>query len=238
MHARLFALSFAPLFASSLAHAQAPGDLVPPPAGAAPESVCAAPGGGRSHAGSVMARRWSVGLAFGQMSLATESQPDSKIDFGIGQLALRFRATPHLELELSVGGGREQLADNQEGDREVTAAAIAARYRFRPEAAWNWFVMGGLGGASVTRHDATQQERDDATHPLGVLGIGIERRFRRFALQAEARAIGIGDKDRNDAAADPAPVTDPGMMARATTTSPPSENQSGGALTIGLSYYF
>lgn len=242
MHARLFAVSLAPLFAGSLAHAQAPGELAPQPAAPAPDGTCAAPCAGCSHAESVMANRWAVGLSFGQMGLAPESQPDRKTDFGVGELALRFRATPHLELELSAGGGREQLADNQQGDLEVNAAVIAARYRFRPEAAWNWFVMGGLGGASVTRHDATKQERDDATRPLGMLGIGIERRFHHFALQAEARAIGIGDKSRNDApAAEPVPMTDPGTMA-ATTTTPapvaPSQKQSGGALTIGLSYYF
>jgi hypothetical protein len=189
-----------------------------------------------------MANRWSIGLSLGSMSLAPESQPDNKTDFGVGELALRFRATPHLELELSAGGGREQLADNQQGDREVNVAALSARYRFRPEAAWNWFVMGGIGGASVTRHDATKQERDDATHPLGMLGIGIERRFRHLALQAEARAIGIGDKDRNDPPmTGPAPATAPAAMAT-TTSSPtpaaPSQKQSGGALTIGLSYYF
>lgn len=239
MHARLFALSLAPLFAGSLAHAQAPGELVPPPAAPAPGSTCATPCGGCSPAESVMANRWAIGLSFGQMSLAPEGQPDNKTAFGIGALALRFRATPHVELELAVGGGREQLADDQQGDLEVSTATIAARYRFRPEAAWNWFVMGGLGGASITRHDATKQERDDATRPLGTLGIGIERRFRHFAIEAEARAVGIGDKDRSNDKIEAPPVSQPGAMA--TTVSPPmmpGEKRSGGALSIGLSYYF
>jgi hypothetical protein len=241
MHARLLALSLAPLFAAGLAHAQAPGEAVPQPAAPAPDSPCAAPCGGCSQAEPVMANRWSIGLSLGSMGLAPEGQPDNKTDFGVGVLALRFRATPHLELEVSVGGGREQLADNQQGDREVNVAALAARYRFRPEAAWNWFVMGGLGGASVTRHDATQQERDDATQPLGMLGIGIERRFHHFALQAEARAIGIGDKNRNDTMVEPPLPTKPGAPTGMPTTLPlvePSQKQSGGALTIGASYYF
>jgi hypothetical protein len=240
MHARLLAFSLAPLFATSLAHAQAPGEFVPPPAAPAPDGPCAAPCGGCSHTESVMANRWAIGLSVGTMSLAPEDQPDDQTAFGIGQLALRFRATPHLELELAVGGGREQRADNQQGDLEVNTATIAARYRFRPEAAWNWFVMGGLGGASITRHDATKQERDDAAQPLGTLGIGIERRFHHFALQAEARAIGIGDKHVNDDQMAAAPTaSQPGAMA--TTTSPPvtpNEKRSGGALSIGLSYYF
>lgn len=241
MHARLLALSLAPLFAGSLAHAQAPGALGPQPASPAPDPTCAAPcdrcSQAESQAESVMANRWALGLSVGQMSLAPEAQPDSKTAFGIGELALRFRATRHLELAVSVGGGREQLEDDQQGDLEVNTAVIAARYRFRPEAAWNWFVMGGIGGASVTRHDATQQERDDATHPLGVVGIGIERRFRRFALQAEARAIGIGaPENTTDAMAESPATSEPDAMAA--TPAAPSQKQSGGALSIGLSYYF
>jgi len=244
MHARFLAFSLAPLFlgsAASLAHAQAPGEAVPPPAVPAPDSPCATPCGGFRCAESVMANRWAVGLSLGSMSLAPEGQSDNQTAFGIGELALRFRATPHFELELSVGGGREQLANDQQGDLEVTTAALAVRYRFRPEAAWNWFVMGGLGGASVVSHDATKQERDDATHPLGMLGIGLEWRFHHFALQAEARAIGIGDKTRTSDAMAAPPPAQPGAMA--TTTPPPapvapSQKQSGGALTIGLSYYF
>lgn len=196
-----------------------------------------------------MANRWAVGLSIGQMGLAPDSQPDNKTTFGVGELALRFRATPHLELELAVGGGREQLPDNQQGDREVSTVALAARYRFRTEAAWNWFVMGGLGGAAVTRHDATKQERDDATQPMAMLGVGIERRFRHFALQAEVHAIGVSEKDRsNDVMAVPPPAPLPGMAGsqggKSTTNVPttvplsPNEKQSGGALSIGLSYYF
>jgi len=245
MHARSFAFSLAPLFLgslASLAHAQAPGELAPPaPAAPAADSPCAALCGGCTRAESVMANRWAVGLSLGSMNLAPDGQSDNQTGFGIGELALRFRATPHLELELSVGGGREQLANNQQGDLEVNTAALALRYRFRPEAAWNWFVMGGLGGASVVSHDATKQERDDATHPLGMVGIGLERRFHHFALQAEARAIGIGDKTRNSDTMAAPPPAEPGAMA--TTTPPPvpvapSQKQSGGALTIGLSYYF
>ncbi|HEX2687446.1 MAG TPA: outer membrane beta-barrel protein [Kofleriaceae bacterium] len=239
MHARFLAFSLAPLFTGSLAYAQAPGELAPQPVGPAPDNTCPAPCG-CSHAESVMANRWAIGLSLGQMSLVPEGQSDHKTAFGIGELALRFRATPHLELELAAGGGREQLPDDQQGDLEVNTAMLAARYRFRPEAAWNWFVMAGLGGASVTRHDATKQERDDATQPLGMLGIGIERRFHHVALQAEARAVGLGDNRHNsDVMVESPPVAQPGAMAT-TTTAPvsPSQKQSGGSLTIGLSYYF
>jgi hypothetical protein len=257
MRLRTLAFSLAPLVTASLAHAQAPGEVAVQPVVVAPvvaqpvvvapvvaqpvviAPVFAAPvdAGCVQVAGreSVMANRWSIGLSLGSMSLAPEGAPDDQTAFALGELALRFRATPHLELELSAGGGRERTADDQDGELQVNTAAIAARYRFRPEAAWNWFVMAGIGGASVTHHDATQQERSDATQPLGMLGIGIERRFHHLALQAELRGVGLG-KARQDAAVEP-PMTVAAAVMTPTTTSADTA-RSGGAFSIGLSYYF
>ena len=259
MRLRILAASLAPLLAASIAHAQAPGEVITQPVVVAPvvaqpvvvapvvaQPVVAAPGivpvaapeGGCAPArASVMANRWAIGLSVGSMSLAPKGSPDDKTDFGVGELALRFRATPHLELELTAGGGRERTADNQDGDLAVTTVALAARYRFRPEAAWNWFVMGGLGAASVTRHDATDQERHDATQPLGTLGIGLERRFQHLAIQAELRAIGLGKATHPQADPPMAQAADASAMPVTTTTSDPIE-RTGGLFSIGLSYYF
>jgi hypothetical protein len=217
----------APVFA-----APAPAPAPIPAPGAAPVDTGCAQVAGRE---SVMANRWSIGLSVGSMSLAPEAAPDDQTAFALGELALRFRATPHLELELSAGGGRERTADDQDGELQVNTAAIAARYRFRPEAAWNWFVMAGIGGASVTHHDATQQERSDATQPLGMLGIGVERRFHHLALQAELRGVGLG-KARQDTAVEP-PMTAAATVMTPTATSADTA-RSGGAFSIGLSYYF
>lgn len=199
-----------------------------------PESACVACGCNRAE--SVMSSRWSVGLSLGSMSLAPEGQPDDKTAFAVGELALRFRATPHFELELTVGGGRERTADDQDGELQVSTALIAARWRFLPEHAWNWFLMGGIGGASVTRHDASDQERSDATQPLAMLGIGVERRFRHFAIQAEARAVGMGKKNEDAPMAVRADAEVPSAMV--VTPSPVDQKRAGGSFTIGLSYYF
>lgn len=250
--------SLAPLFAAPLAHAQAPGEVQPvvvapvvaQPVVVAPvvaQPVVVAPGVAPAPAPeagcapqeppreSVMNNRWAIGFSIGGMSLAPKDSPDNQTNFALGELALRFRATPHLELELSAGGGRERTADNMDGDLQVNAAALALRYRFRPEAHWNWYVMGGLGGASVTRHDATSQERSDATQPMGVLGIGTEYRFDHLALQAELRGVGLGAA-KSDTTSDPAPAP----MSTTTTTDPNTANiqRSGGSFSIGLSYYF
>ncbi|HET9623645.1 MAG TPA: outer membrane beta-barrel protein [Kofleriaceae bacterium] len=249
--------SLAPLLSVGLAHAQAPGEqleadspdtdapeapeaapvvVAPAPVIVAPAPVIVAPAMVTPVAPvairvarreSVMDNRWAVGLSLGSMSL-TRDGSDDKTAFAIGELAVRFRATPHLELELTAGGGRQQLDNGDQGDLEVNTAALALRYRFNPEGAWNWFVMGGLGGASVTFHDATDQERQDATHALGMLGVGVERRFHHFALQAELRGVSIADGHRN---ADK-------MVESTTAPSPASVKQTGGSLTIGGSYYF
>jgi len=196
----------------------------------APGSECAAP----APRSSVMDNRFAIGFSLGSMGLAPKDLPDDQTAFIVGELALRFRLTRHFELEVSGGGGREHTKDGMEGDLEVNQVMAAARWRFMPESKWNWFLTGGLGGASITRHDATKQERKDATQPMGMLGVGVERRFRHLALQAELRAIGMG-KAKDDQMTDAAPTA----MA-VTTTDPNSADiqRNGASLTIGLSYYF
>ena len=78
------------------------------------------------------------------------------------------------------------------------------------------------------------QERKDATQPMGMLGVGVERRFSHLALQAELRAVAMG-KAKDDA-------NDPAVAAMTVTTDPGPRSadiqRNGGSLTLGLSYYF
>jgi predicted component of type VI protein secretion system len=250
---RLWTLaSIAPLFAAPLAHAQAPGEVQPvfvAPVVAQPVVVApvvvqpvAAPGvapmiapapapeAGCEPRPAVMDNRWAIGFSLGGMTIAPSDAPDDQTHFALGELALRFRATLHLELELAVGGGRERTADDMNGDLQVSTAALAMRYRFRAEQHWNWFVMGGLGGAAIARHDATSKERSDATQPMFVAGIGTEYRFDHLALQAELRGFGLGTAKTDSTA----------QMANMPFDSNAGADvqRSGGALSIGLSYYF
>jgi opacity protein-like surface antigen len=241
-------VSLAPLFAAPLAHAQAPGEVQPvvvapvvvapvivaPGAGPGVAPVVApapAPEAGCEPRPAVMDNRWAIGLSLGGMSIAPSDTPDDQTHFTVGELALRFRATLHFEVELAVGGGRERTPDNMDGDLQVSTAALALRYRFRAEQHWNWFVMGGLGGAAIARHDATSQERHDATQPLFEAGVGTEYRFDHLALQAELRGFGLGVA-RSDS-----------ESAQATTAMPvePTTNdvqRSGASFSVGVSYYF
>jgi hypothetical protein len=185
--------------------------------------------------------RWSVGLGIGSVGLAPHDDPENETDFAVGQLAVRYRATRHLEIELAVAGGREQLEGGDEGDSEVSQAVLALRYRFMPERAWNWWLMAGMGALTVASHDATDDERADAQQSTLQFGIGLERRFRRFAFQLEARAGGGGPAHE----ATPDVARPPAMAGDGTEPVPvpfyPSggrEGLSGGQLTLGVNYYF
>jgi opacity protein-like surface antigen len=226
-------LVVASLFVTATAFAQAPGEVQPVAPAAAP--VVENPCGGCFV--PVMANRWAVGLSIGSMSLAPRDTPDDQTHFAIGELAVRFRATPHLELELSVGGGREQTDNGMDGTHEVSTATLGLRYRFMAEHRWNWYLMAGLGGTAVTLRDATDQEKKDANRGQVSFGAGLERRFDHFALQAELRFVSQFADD-NSASTTPVvgtvmPVGDPPP-----STATPSTTYRGGQLTIGASYYF
>lgn len=227
-------LVVASLFVTATAFAQAPGEVQPIAPAAAP--VAENPCGGCFV--PVMNDRWAVGLSIGSMSLSPKDSPDDQTHFGIGELAVRFRATRHLELELAVGGGRQQTDNGMTGTLDVSTFALDLRYRFMPEHHWNWYLMGGLGAAEIAPHDATDDQKKDANRGLVLFGAGIERRFAHFALQAELRFFSVMNDDEP---AKTTPVTGTVMPAGgappASSTATFSE-YSGGQLTLGASYYF
>jgi hypothetical protein len=224
------------VLATTTAYAQAPGDyddgdLAPP--GMAPVTVVAAP------PPPVRQLRWSVGLNAGHLGVAPHMQPDNQSDFSIGQLVLRYRPWGHLEIELALGGGSEQLPDGTAG-RQVDENVLALRYRFSPNRPWNWWLMAGMGSFAVTNSGASEDEKAAATQSTLQFGVGLERRWRHFALQVELRAVGVAPNDTEmSVATPPDPVT-------STSTMPPKEPYSqttldgwkGGQTTIGASYYF
>lgn len=253
MTLRSWALSLAPLLAASTAHAQAPGEYTqapgevepappPPPPAAQPAPAYSC---GWAAPVPVMAHRWAIGLAFGGMGVAPEGAAEgSETRFRVGEISVRYRATRRLELQLAMSGGREVIEDDREGDLATGTVMLALRYRFMPERRWNWYVAGGLGGTVVAPHESSEAQRDAARRPLGMLGVGLERRFRRLALSAELRAVGLGP--REDSNGD-TPVVDGGPAPTMPAPRPPAiaapsaayaDQLNGGMFTIGASYYF
>ena len=88
--------------------------------------------------------------------------------------------------------------------------------------------MAGLGGTVIARHDSTDEQRDAAQRRAHVaFGIGLERRFHRFALHAELRGVAMGA--RADAMeVGPQRTLDPRT----------AENLSAGQFNVGASFYF
>ena len=220
------------ILASATAYAQAPGEVPMAPAPEATPYVVA-------PEVPVMANRWAVGLSVGSLSIAPKDSPDNKTEFAIGELSIRFRATLHLELELALAGGQQKQQDGTQGNLEVNTGLLGLRYRFAAEHKWNWWIGAGIGGISVTPTGATDQDRKDAQRPMGALSIGLERRWSQFALHAELRGFGVGQRQQDQA---PPPTAMPVAAGTNTMQPPPpapsSPDLSGGMLTLGASYYF
>lgn len=216
------------LVLSSTAYAQAPGEVEIAPPGMTPE-VAPTP--------TVEApRRWSVGLGIGFVDLAPHSAPEATTQFDVGQLAVRYRATRHLEVELALAGGGEVLDTGEAGYRSLSQAVLGLRWRFRPEQRWNWWVMAGMGSLAVTRDQATQSEQENASQSTLQFGLGLERRWTQFALQAELRAVGVAPND--DAPMTTPPALPGGMDAWSRSLHDPREGKAGGQFSISANYYF
>jgi hypothetical protein len=238
-------LVLASLFVASTSYAQAPGDYTE--GTAAPEEAVAAPG---MVAPVVVAptpppprpRRWSVGLGIGSLSLAPHSAPEVETEYGIGQIAVRYLATRHLEIELAFGGGTEKLEDGEEGNREVSQGVLAVRYRFSPGRRWNWWLMAGMGSLAVTEREASKEARDSAEQSTLQFGVGLERRWSRFALQLELRAVGVKAHDVEDMPVGGA-ITDGNSTMTPLPEKPPAptsanDGMAGGQMVFSGNYYF
>ena len=127
MSIRATSFALGPLFITGVAFAQAPGEWSQPPGEVSPQRpVESAPCGPCGSAESVMVNRWSLGAGLGSLVIAPKDSPDDKTEFTVGELALRYRATFHLELELSGASGVQRLQDGSQGNHEVRSATLAA----------------------------------------------------------------------------------------------------------------
>lgn len=246
MSARWLALALVPTFAT-VAHAQAPGDTTPE---AAPVPPSAAPMVIENPCGGCvdpMRNRFALGLNVGGMSVTVDDDvAQTETKFRTAELSIRYRMTPHFELELLLSGGRQVLADNTDGDLAMGGGTLAARYRFRPDRAWNWWLMAGLGATVIEHQDSTKEARNNAQRGHAAFGVGLERRFRHLAIHAEMRGVGMGE--RNDAM-NGGPTVRPPQTDTGGTPNPPlvppnvSDTRTGAALsggqfTVGASFYF
>ncbi len=230
----------APLLATATAHAQAPGQVDPTTAPAPvvdPTPVVVAPPAYLD----VLAHRFSVGLDLAAWSVADENDT-TEADFRGADLALRFRMTPRLEAELVLSGGRQVLDDGEDGELAMGGGTLGLRYRFLPGRPWDFWLGAGLGATVIERHDSTSDERDAANRPHAALSLGVERRWRRFAIHADVRMVALGARnDQLDMAAPPPQVDGepvPDLPPQPAPDLRTAESLSAGVFSLGASFYF
>lgn len=217
-----------PLLSSATAFAQAPGETAPDPDPVPPSATPVITADPCSGGIDVMRRRWAIGVNVGGMSLTVDDDAnETETQFRTGELSIRYRATPHFELELLLSGGRQVDENGDDGELAMGGGTLAARYRFRAEQKWNWWLMGGLGMTVIERHDSTSEERDRAGRPHVAFGVGLERRFHRFALHAELRGVAMGPREDS---------MEVGISRVPDART--AENLSAGQFNLGASFYF
>ncbi len=109
-----------------------------------------------------------------------------------GELALRYRARPALELELAVRHGRPRLegqfiVDDTDAAIAAEHVTLAVRRRIRTGGQASWFAGAGAGVARAAHTiGGSFDSPDEELRPLVLAGAGTERRYRRaLSLRAE-----------------------------------------------------
>jgi hypothetical protein len=195
-------LALVSLAVATVAHAQPPGEAQPQ----------------QPQPPSVMDRRWSIHAGIGSLGLRPDRDGTDNTSFGIIDLDGRFRIRRWIDVGLSLYGG------GTKGDIGTGGLYIDGRYRFLAERPWNVFALLSLGVASVSDKQATEDEKRGRGSVR--IGVGVERRFRVWALDLQLRIQGIAkNKD-----VDTVPMTLADDLAKSKLT--------GGSLTLGGTFYF
>jgi hypothetical protein len=174
------------------------------------------------------AQRFGIGLRLGGIGLEDRvgNGSEEKQEFSAVGLSLRYRALQHIELELAFDHGQQQLEDGTTTDLELSTVTASVLLHMRPQAAWNWYLLGGIG-VNDRRYKGDADEYADQRAQLA-LGAGVERRFEHLVLGLEVRALAIGPRDENDR----------GDVINAAVVQPEDEGLSGGQLSLSAGWYF
>jgi hypothetical protein len=173
-------------------------------------------------------KRWGIGFHLSGLGLSSESVPDESFELGGAGVQLRYRLAARWELELAV----QRVRGEREGDgleRDLRLGTLGVAFHLTPRSRWDVSLTAGLGGG-----------REDVSAPAGkgmqpaafayahaYLGVGLERRFDRWGLAGELRAIGL--------ARDPDELDGP---AFAGTDFPVPEESGGAQLRLAATYFF
>lgn len=174
------------------------------------------------------AQRFGIGLRLGGISLEDRvgNGSEEKQEFSAGGLTLRYRASRRIELELAFDHGQQQLEDGTTTDLELATFTASMLIHMRPQAEWDWYLLGGIGGNDRRYKGDSDEYADQRAHLA--LGAGVERRFEHLVLGLEVRALAIGPRDENDR----------GDVIAASVVQPEDEGLSGGQISLQAGWYF
>lgn len=174
------------------------------------------------------AQRFGVGLRFGGIGLEDRADNGSgeKQEFTAAGLTLRYRASRRIELELAFDHGQQQLEDGTSTDLELATFTASMLVHMRPQAEWDWYLLGGIGGNDRRYKGDSDEYADQRAHLA--LGAGVERRFEHLVLGLEVRALAIGPRDEDDR----------GDVITAAKVQDEDEGLSGGQISFSAGWYF
>jgi hypothetical protein len=130
---------------------------------------------------TVMYKPWSVAFALGPAVLRARTSPTENHVVMYGDMAVRYRVAPPLEIGVALGGGLSHGAGYGGFFADI-------RYRALAEGVWNPFALASLIAANITGGDSFR---------LGLRGgLGIERRFQSWAFIVDTQLAWIvGDTE-------------------------------------------
>jgi len=172
-----------------------------------------------------LAHRWSVAARGVSLTLGDPADDTSKTTYGGGGLSVGYRLNARWEFLASF-----DALDAPEGP-DLHAAALTARFHFRPLQRWDWYALAGLGAVhEVPLEEGDQMPADPPARAQLHAGVGLARRFPRWSLAAELHAVGIGPEKSPDATT---------VMREAPGSVMASGDKlSGGELTVAAAFYF
>jgi len=173
--------------------------------------------------------RFAVGVRSTALDLESSKHPEQAISMSGGGLHVRYRATRRFEIEL----GSERTSGARTAGRlarDSQSGTLGTLIRFRPDRAWDWYLIAGVGR---THSDVEFAKVDGSTGAQSFasthvhFGLGLERRFGSLAFGIETRAVGLArHQDELDA---------PTYGGR---DGPLPTEESGAQLGFTASYYF
>ncbi len=153
--------------------------------------------------------RWALGVHLGGVGLEprnedgdelTEGDSDS-IEMGAIGLQLRYKLHRRWELELAGTHMAGELGDTG-AERHSGSLTLGVIFHINPDDNWIWSGLFGIGGT----HDQIMVEKNgehvttaEFSEGHARLGVGLERRFDRFGVEAQLYGIGFTrDDDKLD----------------------------------------